>query len=215
MSTASIIFLLITSALFYIFKEQEKSLRIFTQQQLTGALEEKHETEKKLGETVNAKKAIEQELDAEKEKTQALKIKLDKKNRQTDLVLNKLEEEISVRRDAESQLLIVLKERKELEEKLREITRQSKLIELEKIVIAANTPLTGEVLVVNKEHHFIVVNLGRVNNVNLGDSLSIYRGNEFIGEAEVERVEEEISAAAILTNWQDREFKEKDIVVRL
>jgi len=40
----------------------------------------------------------------------------------------------------------------------------------------------------------------------------VYRNDEFIGRVEVEKVEEDFSAAVILPTWQDVEFKENDEV---
>ncbi|MDP2939962.1 MAG: hypothetical protein Q8O13_07790 [Candidatus Omnitrophota bacterium] len=67
----------------------------------------------------------------------------------------------------------------------------------------------------DKEHGFIVVDLGNDNNLKLGDVLSVYRDNQFIGKAQVEKIEEKSSAAVILSDWHGVEFKEDDTVKRL
>ena len=66
-----------------------------------------------------------------------------------------------------------------------------------------------------KEHRFVVVNLGKENNIKLGDILSVYRKGEFIGRVQIEKVKEEISTASILPEWQDLEFKENDEVRKI
>ncbi|MFH1504065.1 MAG: hypothetical protein ABIH08_01565 [Candidatus Omnitrophota bacterium] len=200
LATVVITFLLITTNLFYIFKEQEKSLRIFTEGQLSQTFKEKSRVERELRETVVAKRKIEKELK--------------EKNRQITLALNKLEKEISARRGTESKLLITLTEKRNLEERLQNFSRKSEVIELEKIVVTSNPLLNGEVLDVNEEYRFILVNLGRANGLDLGDVLAVYRGSEFIGKAEVQRLEEKAAACAVLPEWKEREFKEKDLVKR-
>lgn len=198
--TTIIVSLIIAVILFYILEEQERSLRIFTQERLTETIEEKYKVEK--------------ELNEEKEKAGKLEVELKQKNQQINLVLNKLEEEISVRRQAQARLLITLKEKRNLEESLQDVAQKPEGIELEKIIVTANPLLSGEVLDVNEEYRFILVNLGRADGLDLGNVLSVYRGPEFIGEVEVERVEEKTAACAILSAWKEREFKEKDMVKR-
>ena len=65
---------------------------------------------------------------------------------------------------------------------------------------------------VNKEYAFVVVNLGHQHNLNIGDILYVYRNDELIGKVQIERTEENMSAAAVLPDWQNAEFKENDVV---
>ena len=178
----SVIILLVGCITFYILKEKEKTLRI--------------DTQKQLAETIKVKERVEKEIE--------------EKEYQIKLVLDKLEKEIISRRIAEIQLILATKEKRTLRAKLRQLTEVPEAIELEKVVVKAAPVLFGKVLMVNKEQAFVVVNLGRADNLNLGDILSVYRNSEFIGRVQVERVEEKVSAAAILPDWQHAEFKEND-----
>lgn len=155
---------------------------------------------------------LSEELTAEKEKTLALEKEVEEKEHQIELALEKLEKEIAARREAGAQLIIAMKEKGILETKVRELTKATKTVELEKIVVKTTPRLIGKVLTVNKEYSFVVVNLGRENKLKLGDVLSVYRNDEFIGRVQVEKVEEMVCAAAILPEWQDREFRENDEV---
>ena len=85
-------------------------------------------------------------------------------------------------------------------------------MKLEKIVVSPMAGIIGKILEVNKEHKFIVADLGRENNLEIGDILSVHRGEELIGKTKIEKVEEGICAAAILSDWQAAEFKENDLV---
>ena len=192
---SSIIILLILSTALYMLKEKEKSLRIYT--------------EKELSKTIEAKKVVENNLTVAKKEISA-------KDEQISLTLNKLEREVTARRDVEAQLVLVTKEKIGLEAKVEELTAAlPKNIELEKIVVKSTQELTGKVLSLDREHGFIVVDLGNDNNLKLGDVLSVYRDNQFIGKVQVEKIEEKSSAAVILSDWQNTEFKENDTVKRL
>jgi len=124
--------------------------------------------------------------------------------------------EITARKEAETQLLSVTKEKQVLEARVKELTAAlPKQIELEKIVIKTTHELIGKVLAFDKEHAFVVVDLGSGNNLKLGDILSVYRNDKFIGKVQVEKVDEKTAAAAILSPWKNVEFKESDMVKKL
>jgi len=196
-----IVLLLVTSTIFYILEEKQKALRVLTQKQLAKTVEEKDIIQRDLRETSKAKRRVEEEL---KEKKYQIKLTLDR-----------LEKEINVRRQAEGQLIVVLREKWALQDELSKFTRKPKTIGLERIIVSAAPVLVGKVLAVEKEHRFVVVNLGKENNIKLGDILSVYRKGEFIGRVQIEKVKEEISTASILPEWQDLEFKENDEVRKI
>lgn len=201
--------LLITSIAFYFIKEKEKKLRIYTQSQLTQTIEEKKQVENKLVDTIKAKEAVETELTSEKEKSTMLQEELEDKSQQIKLALDRVDQEISARRKVEAQLMITLKEKEDLAQK---VSQSSETIELEKIVINPGSVITGKIIMVNKEYAFVVVNLGHQHNLNIGDILYVYRNDELIGKVQIERTEENMSAAAVLPDWQNAEFKENDVV---
>jgi hypothetical protein len=208
---AAIVILLIASISFYFLKEKEKKLRIATQNQLTQTIEEKKKVENKLIDTVKAKEAAETELTVEKEKSSTLKKELEDKEQQVKITLDRLEREITARKKAEAQLMITLKEKENLEARVRNL-KEPPTIELEKIVIKPGSVVTGKIIMVNKDYAFVVVNLGGTHNIKVGDILSVYRNDEFIGKVQIERAEEKMSAAAVLSDWQNVEFKENDVV---
>jgi len=150
-------------------------------------------------------------LTSEKEKSLTLKKELDDKEQQIRTTLDRLEREITARKKAEAQLMITLKEKENLEAKVKDL-KAAPTIELEKIVIKPGSVITGKITMVNKEYAFVVVNLGTQHNLKAGDILSVYRNDEFIGKVQIERAEEKMSAAAVLPDWQNVEFKEDDIV---
>ncbi|NQT95539.1 MAG: hypothetical protein HQ572_03725 [Candidatus Omnitrophica bacterium] len=64
--------------------------------------------------------------------------------------------------------------------------------------LAKEPDLAGEILTINREFDFIVVSLGARDGMREGMEMDIYRDNKILGQAEVETVRENISAAAII-----------------
>lgn len=191
----SVSILLIFCVVLYTVKEKEKTLRITAEGQLHKTIEEKKTVENNLAE---AKKEILT------------------KDEQIKLTLDKLEREITARKETEVQWITVVKERQILEAKVEELTAAlPKNIALEKIIIKNTRDLTGKVLFFDKENTFVMLNLGVENNLKLGDILSVYRDDKFIGKVQIEKLEEKTSAAVNLALWKNVEFKENDVVRKL
>lgn len=85
-----------------------------------------------------------------------------------------------------------------------------KPVELEKIIVSSLLEAEGRVLAVDRQNDIVVVNLGSINNLKNGDRLSVYRGDDFIANAELVKVQDRISAAMILPS-----DKSKDIIVEV
>jgi hypothetical protein len=124
-----------------------------------------------------------------------------------DLVM-KMNEELAGKEKLIAYLSTSLSKEKAIKLKLSENLKRSgrrflasapkKPVELEKIIVSSLLEAEGKVLAVDKQNDIIVINLGSVNNLKSGDRLSIYRGDSFIANAELVRVQDRISAAMIL-----------------
>lgn len=86
-------------------------------------------------------------------------------------------------------------------------------VELDKIVVNPNQGVRGKVLSFDKDAEFIVTSIGLKQGVKSGDVLSVYRGDEYLGDARVTRVQEELSAADIIPPFSSRKIRKNDIVV--
>ncbi len=205
--------LLIVSVYLYTLKEGEKALRINTQKQLAETTQKKIAVETKLTETTQVKERIEKELDSGKEKICLLEKQLDEKNQQMQLALDRIEVETIARTNAEKRLMLVMKRRDVPEGRLDNFNSVSQPIELERIVIKqVSDALVGKVIKVDKKYAFVVLDLGNRDNLKVVDILSVYRGDRFIGKVRVERLEDDRSAASILPEWQNVQFREGDRV---
>ncbi len=86
-------------------------------------------------------------------------------------------------------------------------------VELDKIVVNPSDGTRGRVLSVDKEAEFIVCNIGLKQGIKSGDVLSIYRGDEYLGDVRVSRVQEELSAADIIPPFSSRKVRKNDTVI--
>lgn len=87
-------------------------------------------------------------------------------------------------------------------------------VELQKIVVTSLQELEGKVLAVDSQSNLIVINLGTVNSVKMGDRFSVYRGSEFITNIELIKIQGQLSAGAILSEERGVKVAVNDLVRR-
>ena len=136
----------------------------------------------------------------------------------------------SERDKSKKQLVDLQKAKSELESKVIELSGQP-TVELEKIRVGSDQSVDasgkavampvsalsgvaaqGQVVVVNREYDFVVVNMGRNRGLSIGQEFKIIRGEEVLGKVKVEKVYDELSAAAILPESQKNNIREGDSV---
>lgn len=92
-----------------------------------------------------------------------------------------------------------------------------RVVQLDKVIVSHGTTaetgigVQGRVLSVHPEWGFVVVSLGW-DFVQIGDRVAIYRDEHLLGEARIERVQEQASAATLLPDWQSVDVHEDDVV---
>lgn len=97
-----------------------------------------------------------------------------------------------------------------LEKKLKQ-TLAKKGIKLEKIVVKPETGeliSEGQVLVVNKEFDFVVINLGENDGLKVGSRLQVLKDSQILGTVEVEKIYGNMSAATIMPDIKKDQLKE-------
>ena len=75
--------------------------------------------------------------------------------------------------------------------------REKKRITLDKIVVRPKK-FCGEVLIVNDEFNFLMIDLGKKDGLSAGTILGVWRDGELLGKIRVEEVYSNISEASIL-----------------
>lgn len=132
--------------------------------------------------------------------------------------------------NTERQKLADLEQAKtDLESKVMELSGQP-TVELDKVLVTGEPGGTGvvmpvsaappvmadgQVVVVNREFDFIVMNLGRTHGLSVGQEFQIVRGEEVLGRVKVEKVYDELSAAALLPDSKKNSIREGDVVKAL
>jgi myosin heavy subunit len=127
------------------------------------------------------------------------------------------------------QLTDLEKAKNELESKVIELSSARPTIELDKVIVGTELTIPmagqadvlpvgtlgssdGQVVVINREYDFIVMNLGKNQGLTVGQEFQIVRDNQVLGRVKVEKVYDELSAAAILPNSQKDSIREGDVV---
>ena len=86
-------------------------------------------------------------------------------------------------------------------------------VELGKIVVNPQDGTKGHILSVDTEAEFVVFNLGLKQGVKPDDLLSVYRGEEYLGDIKATRVQDELAAADIIPPLSSHEIRKNDTVV--
>lgn len=86
-------------------------------------------------------------------------------------------------------------------------------VQLERIVVTdpAAPTLQGRVISVHRDWNFVVVDLGW-NAVKIGETVSIFRDDQLLAKARIDRVQEGVCAATVLPEWQSAEIQANDLV---
>ena len=87
-------------------------------------------------------------------------------------------------------------------------------IQLQRVVVSdvrASEQLAGRVLSVHRDWNFVVINFGW-ETVRIGDTVAIFRDGELLARAKVERVQEGVSAATIMPEWNAASIRINDVV---
>lgn len=63
--------------------------------------------------------------------------------------------------------------------------------------------INGNIVSVNSENNFVIIDIGEEAGINLGDNLNVYRGAEYVAGLEVIQVRKGIAAADIISKVSD------------
>ncbi len=165
------------------------------------------------------KASLEQEAKVKDE----LNSELDISQRRVQELEGQLAQEVSRRQEIEnlsSQLQEHIKELESARAAGNVSTPQAEQVQLEPIVVAPSAPPVpvtgkeGKILTVDKDNDFIIVNLGERDGVAEGALMSIYKGDEYLGDVKVSRVQPAMSAADFVPPLSSQNISKSDRVVR-
>ncbi len=213
LSAIGIIFLLSTINLSINIKmEREEKEKI--KNELLQTVKEKRAIKKDLEEMTKAKIDTQLKLDEQERQAKVLEAKIDSERKQRGV----LTAELKKKKEKVEELLTKLEKRKQKESKLSKLLnkikqekgklvlqlkeREKKGIILDKIVVRPKefcpVGLRGEVLIVNDEFNFLMIDLGEKDGLSAGTILGVYRDRELLGKIRAEEVYSNISEAAVL-----------------
>lgn len=86
-------------------------------------------------------------------------------------------------------------------------------VNLDKIVVNKTDSVKGRVLSVDKETEFIIFDLGAKSGIKQGDVMSVVRGEDYLGDIKVSRVQDEMSAADLIPPFSSRMVRKNDSVI--
>lgn len=117
--------------------------------------------------------------------------------------LSKVKED---REDVLQALESMQRKKSALEDKIKSYLKGSQSVELRKIVVKMAGPVEGNIIDVNKEYNFAVINLGSMDKIKNGDLLGIYRDGRLIAKAVIENVYEDMSSIIVFDEWRNAEI---------
>jgi vacuolar-type H+-ATPase subunit I/STV1 len=140
--------------------------------------------------------------------------------------INKAQDDVRV---IKNELKKIGSEKVKLESQIKNLEAKSE-VELGKIVVSPEAGqaaqalpmkasgsaqgLEGKVLVLNKEYNFVVVNLGSKDGLVAGELFSVYRGETYLGDIKIEKVQDVMSAAGFVSGDLKNKVKEGDRIVK-
>lgn len=208
--------------------------------ELTGEIDAKEEQQEKLAADLEISeqkiKELEAQLKAEMERTQ----KLGELYEHQQEKMSGLEEEASASRRTEARQSVyegVPEKADDFSDEPAVGEGASSGVELEEIVVVpgeaidqkiildmrdeilASAPVAildrnseGRILSVDAETEFVIVSLGQMDGVEIGDILSVYRGESYVGDLRITRLQPEMAAADLIPPFSIGSVKKNDQV---
>ena len=200
------------------------AIRAQLERRYRSAIVARRQLELQLGELRADRERIGHALDTERERVESLSKELADRNQELERTVARLTQEQRTMETLERKLAAVQHQFDLVQGELalalqhRGVDAASptpSMVQLEKVVVtgapSGASALEGHVISVHSEWKFIVTDLGW-DTVNIGDVISIYRNNQLLGKARIERVQEEASAATLLPEWEDSGVEVNDVV---
>jgi prefoldin subunit 5 len=205
---------------------ETRAAKLALETELTHAQAEAEEVAQQLSQERQAKEVLAKSVDDRQREVDRLGKDLEQLRAERQNLQQQLAELNQQQETWKNQLAELEKVKGQLETKVLELSGQP-TVELDKVVVnsmeslsadKAVTPASGregQVIVVNREYDFIVMNLGKNNGLEIGQQFQIVRGEEVLGWVKVEKVYDELAAAAILPQSNKEQIREGDVVKAL
>ncbi len=80
--------------------------------------------------------------------------------------------------------------------------------------MAEKLELKGRIITINREHNFVVIDLGKQDGIDIGNRFNVYRGETFLGSVEIIQTRDRIAAADIKDLKEGLSIEINDTVVK-
>lgn len=214
--------------------EELESLKATMESDLSKTRQELTKSQEQLAQEIEAQEALARSVNEREQEIARLTKDLEQARSEAKQATTQMSQ-LQSERDAMKQQMDDLQQAKgDLESKVMELADRP-TVELEKVLVtneekfldapvsaasmtsalSAPSGRSGEVVVINREYDFIVMNLGKNHGLAIGQEFQIVRGEQVLGRVKVEKVYDELSAAAILPDSQKDTIREGDVVKAL
>ena len=200
--------------------------RVRAEDELVSSRKELVDAKDGLTKAVKAQEALTQQVEAREQEIARLGKDLQQAKQDSQGIKDQLASLQSERDTFKKQLTDLQQAKTELESKVMELSDRP-TVELDKVLVtgepssaamvmpaSTSGPATGsptaQVMVVNRDYDFIVMNQGKNHGVAVGQEFQIIRGNDVLGRVKVEKVYDELSAAAMLPDSKKNQIREGD-----
>jgi len=201
------------------------------EEELTRARQELVQSQDELTKAVEARETLARSLEDREQEIGRLTKDVEQVRNDAKQAATQLNELQAERETMRQQVTDLERAKGELESKIMELSERP-TVELDKVVVSSDPfamaqpppigagmpggasagPLEGQVVVINREYDFIVMNLGKNQGLSVGQEFQIVRGDQVLGRAKVEKVYDELSAAGLLPESKKNEIREGDSV---
>lgn len=194
------------------------------EEELTQARTELSVSQEAVAKAVEAQETLTRSVEGREREISRLKTDLEQaSDAQKDLSAQLAQ--LQAERDEIKQRLLNLEQAKgDLESQLTALSSGGPTVELDKVRVTSEGEgagpsvavpggvANGQIIVVNRDYDFVVMNLGKNQGLSIGQEFQILRGETVLGKVKVEKVYEELSAAAILPESDKSSIREGDVV---
>lgn len=200
----------------------EARSRLSAERRYREAVEARQHLELQFGEVLATHDRVKTELDSERQHSKELSDALAAMRGRLEEAVGHLTAEVRKTQELQTRLSAMQRHMDQLQGELALALQrvegsappgEAGAVQLERIVVSDTgaAASSGRVVSINRDWNFVVIDLGW-DAVRIGDTISIFRGDQLLAKARVERVQEGICAATLLPEWQAAEIHVNDVV---
>ena len=214
--------------------EEAQQSKSRTEEQLAGVRKDLAQSKEDLEKTLKSQEELSRSIEDREKEIARLTKDLEQTRTESQRVSSQVSSLQSERDEVKKKLTDLEQAKEDLEAKVMELSERP-TVELDKVLVTSDQmgglapsgtaglimPVStgssagtadGQVVVINREYDFIVMNLGKNHGLSIGQEFQVVRGSEVLGRVKVEKVYDELSAAALLPESKKNSIREGDAV---